>query len=81
MGCVLGQHDESGKKEKAIYYLSKKFTECELRYPPIKKLCCVLIWAAREVEAIHVVPYDLANFKIKPFEVYDEVNSIEWKNG
>ena len=26
MGCVLGQHDDSGKKEQAIYYLSKKFT-------------------------------------------------------
>src|SRR3954469_8814923 len=25
MGCVLGQHDESGRKECAIYYLSKKF--------------------------------------------------------
>ena len=23
MGCVLGQHDESGRKEHAIYYLSK----------------------------------------------------------
>ena len=23
MGCVLGQHDETGKKELAIYYLSK----------------------------------------------------------
>ena len=23
MGCVLGQHDEIGKKELAIYYLSK----------------------------------------------------------
>ena len=29
MGCVLGQHDESGRKEHAIYYLSKKFTDCE----------------------------------------------------
>ena len=29
IGCVLGQHDESGKKEQAIYYLSKKFTEYE----------------------------------------------------
>ena len=26
MGCVLGQHNESRKKERAIYYLSKKFT-------------------------------------------------------
>nr|KYP43128.1 Transposon Ty3-I Gag-Pol polyprotein [Cajanus cajan] len=31
MGCVLGQHDASGKKEQAIYYLSKKFTDCEMR--------------------------------------------------
>ena len=31
MGCVLGQQDESGRKERAIYYLSKKFMECEFR--------------------------------------------------
>ncbi|KAA3466637.1 RNA-directed DNA polymerase (Reverse transcriptase), Ribonuclease H [Gossypium australe] len=49
MGCVLGQHDESGKKEKAIYYLSKKFTECETRYSPIEKLCCALIWTTRRL--------------------------------
>ncbi|RDY10067.1 Retrovirus-related Pol polyprotein from transposon 17.6, partial [Mucuna pruriens] len=29
MGCVLGQQDDIGRKEQAIYYLSKKFTECE----------------------------------------------------
>ncbi|XP_070035103.1 uncharacterized protein [Nicotiana tomentosiformis] len=28
-GCVLGQHDETGRKEHAIYYLSKKFTPYE----------------------------------------------------
>ncbi|KAG8498572.1 hypothetical protein CXB51_004858 [Gossypium anomalum] len=44
MGCVLGQHDESGKREKAIYYLSKKFIDCEMKYSPIEKLCCALIW-------------------------------------
>ena len=43
MGCVLGQHVELGRKENAIYYLSKKFTECEMRYSPIEKLCCALI--------------------------------------
>ncbi|KAG8496732.1 hypothetical protein CXB51_007901 [Gossypium anomalum] len=43
MGCVLGQHDESGRKERAIYYLSKKFIECETRYSPIEKLCCALV--------------------------------------
>ncbi|XP_070013202.1 uncharacterized protein [Nicotiana sylvestris] len=28
-GCVIGQHDVTGKKEQAIYYLSKKFTSYE----------------------------------------------------
>ena len=32
MGCVLGQQDEMGKKEHAVYYLSTKFTDCEKRY-------------------------------------------------
>jgi hypothetical protein len=42
LGCVLGQHDEIGRKERVIYYLSKKFTECESRYTVIEKLCCAL---------------------------------------
>ncbi|KAK9028458.1 hypothetical protein V6N11_025618 [Hibiscus sabdariffa] len=29
MGCVLRQHDETWKKERVIYYLSKKFTDYE----------------------------------------------------
>ena len=37
MGCVLGQHDKTGKKEHAIYYLSKKFTEYESKYPRWKR--------------------------------------------
>jgi len=42
MGCVLGQHDEMGKKEHVIYYLSKKFTDCEQRYSSLKKnLLCL----------------------------------------
>uniref|UniRef100_A0A2N9F2H4 Reverse transcriptase/retrotransposon-derived protein RNase H-like domain-containing protein n=1 Tax=Fagus sylvatica TaxID=28930 RepID=A0A2N9F2H4_FAGSY len=32
MGCMLGQQDETKKKEQAIYYLNKKFTELETRY-------------------------------------------------
>ena len=46
MGCVLGQHDETGRKEQAIYYLSKKFTDYESRYIPLENMCCVLAWAA-----------------------------------
>ncbi|KAA3469613.1 RNA-directed DNA polymerase (Reverse transcriptase), Ribonuclease H [Gossypium australe] len=49
MGCVLGQHDDSGRRERAIYDLSKKFTKCEMRYSPIEKLCCALIWTTRRL--------------------------------
>ena len=42
MDCVLGQHDETGKKEHVIYYLSKKFTDCEQRYSALEKTCCAL---------------------------------------
>ena len=49
MGCVLRQQDESGRKERAIYYLSKKFMECESRYTMIEKLCCALAWAAKRL--------------------------------
>ncbi|XP_070004115.1 uncharacterized protein [Nicotiana sylvestris] len=35
-GCVLGQYDETGRKEQAIYYLSKKFTPYEARMDPLK---------------------------------------------
>jgi ribonuclease HI len=49
MGCVLGQHDETGRKERAIYYLSRKFTECESRYTVIEKLCFALSWATKRL--------------------------------
>ncbi|XP_017984333.1 PREDICTED: uncharacterized protein LOC108663626 [Theobroma cacao] len=39
MGYVLGQHDETGKKEQAIYYLSKKFIEYESKYSALEKMC------------------------------------------
>ena len=32
MGCMLGQQDESATREKAIYYVSKRFTSCEGNY-------------------------------------------------
>ncbi|GAU25046.1 hypothetical protein TSUD_155200 [Trifolium subterraneum] len=49
MGCVLGQHDETGRKEHAIYFLSKKFTDCESRYTSLEKTYCALAWAARRL--------------------------------
>ena len=43
------QHDESDRKEHAIYYLSKKFTDCETRYSLLEKTCCALVWVARRL--------------------------------
>ncbi|RDX61194.1 Retrovirus-related Pol polyprotein from transposon opus, partial [Mucuna pruriens] len=41
-GGHLGQQDDSGK-EQPIYYLSKKFTECEQRYSALERMCCALV--------------------------------------
>ncbi|XP_050916317.1 uncharacterized protein LOC127131440 [Lathyrus oleraceus] len=49
MGCVLGQYDETGRKEYVIYYLSKKFTDCESRYLMLEKTCFALAWAAKHL--------------------------------
>lgn len=44
---ILGQQDETGRKEHAIYYLRKKFTDCESRYSLLEKTCYPLVWDAR----------------------------------
>jgi len=49
MGCVHGQHDEFGIKERAIYYPSKKFTNYDSRYTMVEKFCCALVWAAKRL--------------------------------
>lgn len=49
MSCVLGQHGEMGRKERAIYYLSKKFTDYETRYTVLEKTCCALTWASQRL--------------------------------
>ena len=48
-GCVLGQHDETGKKERAIYYISKKFTPYESHYTLLGRMCCALTWIAQKL--------------------------------
>jgi len=49
MGCVLRQHDKTGKKEHAIYYLSKRFTGCEQIYSILERTCYALTWAAHRL--------------------------------
>ncbi|KAM2784233.1 hypothetical protein COP1_013639 [Malus domestica] len=45
MGSLLAQNIEGGK-EQAIYFLSIIFTEVEIRYTPIEKLCLALYFTA-----------------------------------
>ena len=49
MGYMLGHLTEPDQKERAIYYLSKKFTSCEINYIAIEKTCCALAWASRKL--------------------------------
>lgn len=68
MGCVLGQHDETGRKEHAIYYLSKKFTSCEINYSLVEKTCCALTWAARRLRQYMVCHTTMLITKMDPIK-------------
>lgn len=46
---MLGQSAEPDQKERVIYYLSKKFTSCEINYITIEKTCCALVWASHKL--------------------------------
>ncbi|WJZ87890.1 hypothetical protein VitviT2T_007238 [Vitis vinifera] len=48
LGCMLAQLDDSGK-ERAIYYLSKRMLEYEMRYVMIECMCLALVWATRRL--------------------------------
>ncbi|XP_070047243.1 uncharacterized protein [Nicotiana tomentosiformis] len=49
-GCVLGQHGITGKKEQAIYYLSKEFTPYEVKYTLLERTCCALTWVVQKLK-------------------------------
>ena len=44
--CMLAQLDDLGN-ERAIYYLSKRMLEYEMRCVVIEPLCLALVWATR----------------------------------
>ena len=46
---MIVQLIEPDQKERVIYYLSKKFTSCEINYIAIEKKCCALAWASRKL--------------------------------
>ncbi|XP_052728595.1 uncharacterized protein LOC128195360 [Vigna angularis] len=68
MGCVLGQYDEAGKREHAIYYLSKKFTDCEQRYSSLERTCCALAWAAHRLRQYMLSHSTLLISKMDPIK-------------
>ena len=49
MRCMLGQHDDFRKRERVVYYLSKKFTACEMNYSLLEKTFCALVWVAHRL--------------------------------
>ena len=42
MGFILGQYNETRRKEWVVYYLSKKFIDYESKYPFVEKICYAL---------------------------------------
>ncbi|XP_077217903.1 uncharacterized protein LOC143852407 [Tasmannia lanceolata] len=49
MGCMLAQQDLESKRERAIYYISKKILEYEQKYTILEKTCLALVWATQKL--------------------------------
>ena len=81
MGCVLGQHDESGRKEHVLYYLSKKFNDCETIYLLLEKTCCSLAWAAHRLSQYMLTHTTLLISKMDPIKyIFEKPAVIWWEN-
>ena len=66
MGCMLGQHADSRKRERVVYYLSKKFTACEMNYSLLERTCCALVWAAHHLRQYMLIHTTWLVSKIDP---------------
>ncbi|XP_077222005.1 uncharacterized protein LOC143855835 [Tasmannia lanceolata] len=49
MGCMLAQQDSGSKKERPVYYISKKMLEYEVKYTILEKICLALVWATQRL--------------------------------
>ncbi|XP_077249358.1 uncharacterized protein LOC143888848 [Tasmannia lanceolata] len=49
MGCMLAQQEPESKRERAIYYISKKMLEYEQKYTILEKACLALVWATQKL--------------------------------
>ena len=50
MGAMLAQQAEDTRVENAVYYLSKRMLDYELKYNKIEKLCLALVWACTKLQ-------------------------------
>ena len=66
MGCVFDQHDKTRRKDHAIYYLSKKFTDYESRYSMDEKICFALAWATKRLRKYMMTHTTILISKINP---------------
>lgn len=78
MGCVLGKHDETCRKQHAIYYLSKKFTIYETRYSLLEKTCCALVWTSKFPRQYMLTHTTLSISKMDPIKyIFEKPALIE----
>ena len=65
-GVYARQHDEFGKKERVVYYLSKKFTTCEMNYSLLEKNVLCFSMGIPSPKAVHAEPYHLVDIQNGP---------------
>ena len=78
-GCVLGKHDETGRKEQAIYYLSKKFTPYESLYTHLGRMCCYLTWITQKLRHYMSSYIDIPYVKDGRIEVHFRESDVDRK--
>ena len=75
----MGQHDETRRKERAIYYLSKKFTDYESRYSLLEKMYCALAWVAQRLKQYMLCHTTWLIAKLDPIRFIFEKPSLSEK--
>ena len=77
LGCMLVQLDDS-RRERAIYYLSKRMLEYEMRYVMIEHLCLALVWATRRLRH-YMTEYSVCLIsRLDPLKYLFDKTCIDW---
>lgn len=64
---ILEQHDATGKRDQAIYYLSKKFTRYDVKYTLLKRTYCL---SRSEAKALPFSLYYIPHLQNRSFEIH-----------